>query len=67
MPKRLRESMVWMCGVKGFCCKLILPSDITPEEHHRVRTFLDSITPVDPSEAAKYAVSDPNIMPEITL
>lgn len=67
MPKQLRVPMVWMCGVRGFCVKIILPLDLTPAEHHRVRAFLDSIAPTDPSEAAKYAVSDPNIMPDVTI
>lgn len=67
MPKQTRVPMVWMCGVKGFCVKIILPLDLTPAEHHRVKTFLDTIEPVDPSEGAKFAVSDPNTMPEITL
>lgn len=61
MPKPERVPMVWMCGVKGFCVKIILPLDLTPAEHHRVKTFLDTITPQDPSEAAKYAVVDPSI------
>lgn len=49
-----------------FTAKLVLPIDMTPAEADYIAVIVDQQA-TDPSAAAKYAVSDPNIMPDITL
>jgi hypothetical protein len=52
--------------LEDFTAKLVLPLDLKQSEAKRLTSIVeDSIS--DPSSAAKYAVSDPNICPEITL
>ena len=48
-----------------FMAKLKVPLDMTPAEAHRLSVSLLAQS-IDPSEAAKYAVSDPSIYPSIT-
>jgi hypothetical protein len=51
-----------------FEAKVILPLDLTLAEAQRITQEIDNhalLNECDPSEAAKYAVSDPNVYSEI--
>jgi hypothetical protein len=61
-----RVPLVLQIELEGFTAKVVVPYDMTPTESRRVRGLLLASLP-DPSEAAKYAVADPCISPEITL
>jgi hypothetical protein len=50
--------------LEGFTARLRLPLDMSLLEAQSVARALFSHA-IDPSEAAKYAVSDPNVYPEI--
>jgi hypothetical protein len=49
-----------------FTAKLVLPIDMTPAEADYIAVIVDQQA-IDPSEGAKFAVSDPTIAPEVTL
>lgn len=51
---------------QGFTISLVLPLDLTPREAFRVKQVIDEHT-TDSSDAAKFAVCDPSIYPDITL
>lgn len=61
-----RPSLILTVELEDFTAKLVVPFELTPDEADKLDDALwDSVR--DPSEAAKYAVCDPNIMPDVTL
>ena len=61
-----RLPVICTVDLERFTAKLVLPIDMTAIEAWSLAAIvLDQQN--DPSSAAKYAVSDPNIMPDITL
>lgn len=63
MPERIPVSCE--ISLEGFTARLVLPIDLNWQEAKRVQSCLVSHI-ADPSSAAKYAVSDPNVYPSLT-
>lgn len=56
--------------IAEFNASLRVPLDLNLEEAQRLAQEIDnhaSMNEADPSEAAKFAACDPNILPDITL
>jgi hypothetical protein len=61
-----RLPVICTVDLERFTAKLVLPIDVTWPEARRLSQVIEAqIT--DPSAAAKYAVSDPTIYPDVTI
>jgi hypothetical protein len=64
MPDRI--PVICTVDLGRFTAKLVLPIDLSAAESDYIASVIDQQV-VDQSAAAKYAVSDPTIYPDVTI